>query len=61
GFVSLKVYNSLGQEVKTLVNENKGVGNYSVEFNASNLPSGMYFYKLQSGKFSQVKKMLLVK
>ncbi len=61
GHVSLVVYNSLGQEVKTLVNENKGIGNYNVEFNAVNLPSGIYFYKLQSGKFKQVKKILLVK
>ncbi len=61
GHVSLIVYNSLGEEIKTLVNENKASGSYKVSFNAENLPSGIYYYKLQSGEFIKVKKMLLLK
>jgi hypothetical protein len=61
GLVTLKVYDVLGKEVATLVNENKPEGNYEVEFNASALPSGMYIYKLQVGNFTDVKKMLLTK
>jgi hypothetical protein len=61
GLVTLKVYDVLGKEVATLVNENKPEGNYEVDFNASELPSGMYIYKLQAGSFSDVKKMLLMK
>ena len=59
--VVLKIYNMLGKEVQTLVNENKPAGNYTVEFNANNLPSGMYVYKLQAGSFSQSKKMVLLR
>ncbi|OQY73910.1 MAG: hypothetical protein B6D44_05845 [Ignavibacteriales bacterium UTCHB2] len=61
GLVTLKVCDILGKEVATLVNENKRSGTYEVNFNASNLPSGIYIYKLQSGIFSDVKKMLLIK
>ena len=61
GFVSLKVYDLLGKEVKTLVNEVKPPGIYSTEFDGSNLPSGIYFYKIEVGHFSQVRKMILVK
>jgi len=61
GLVTLKVYDILGKEVATIVNENKPEGNYEAEFNASELPSGMYIYKIQSGNFSEVKKMLLLK
>ena len=61
GFVTLKVMNILGKEVTTLVNEQKAAGNYSVEFDGVNLPSGVYFYKLQAGTFSQIKKMILLK
>jgi len=69
GFVSLKVYDLLGKEVKTLVNEIKPAGIYSVEFDGSDLPSGIYYYKLvvslsnpiESGNFTQVRKMILVK
>ena len=60
-FVSLKVFNSLGEEVAELINETKPAGNYSVSFNASELSSGIYFYKLQSGSFIQTRKMILVK
>jgi hypothetical protein len=61
GLVTLKVYDILGKEIATLVNENKPSGNYEAEFNASALPSGMYIYKLQAGNFTDVKKMLLLK
>jgi len=61
GMVSLKVYDILGTEVSSLVNENQKAGNYSVSFNASNLPSGIYFYTIQSGNFSDSKKMILLK
>ena len=60
-FVNLVVYNSLGQEVTTLVNQTQSVGKYTVQFNASNLSSGVYIYKLQAGEFSSTKKMLLMK
>lgn len=61
GLVTLKVYDILGKEIATLVNENKPIGNYEVDFNASQLPSGMYIYKIQSGIFNDAKKMLLTK
>ena len=60
-FVTLKVYNILGKEVATLVNDNKPAGFYTVAFNASSLPSGVYFYKLTAGEFTDVKRMILVK
>lgn len=59
--VQLKIYDILGNEISTLVNEEKASGRYEVEFNASNLPSGVYIYKLQAGKFSESKKMVLIK
>jgi len=59
--VQLKVYNVIGQEVATLVNDVMNQGNYSVAFNADNFSSGVYFYKLETGKFSEVKKMILAK
>lgn len=61
GFVTLKVYNVLGEEVAELVNENKPAGNYSVNFNATELASGMYIYKISAGNFIQTKKMILMK
>lgn len=61
GMVTLKVYNMLGKEVATLVNEVKTAGNYIVGFNASNLPSGAYFYRIEAGNFNDTKKMLLIK
>lgn len=61
GFVTLKVYNTLGQEVKTLVNEIHRAGNHEVDFDAPNLPSGVYFYKLSAGSFLSTKKMVLLK
>ena len=59
--VVLKVYNILGQEVATLVDEEQRAGVYEFKFDASNLSSGVYFYRLQAGKFIDVKKMILVK
>jgi photosystem II stability/assembly factor-like uncharacterized protein len=61
GFVSLKVYDMMGKEIKTLVNEIKPAGNYKIEFDGSDLPSGVYYYKIESGNFTQVRKMLLIK
>lgn len=61
GQVSLIVFNSLGQEIQTLVNEDKIIGSYEVLFNASNLPSGVYFYRLQVGSFVETKKMSFLK
>jgi photosystem II stability/assembly factor-like uncharacterized protein len=61
GLVTLKVYDVLGKEVATLVNEVKNAGTYNYEFNASSLTSGVYFYKLEANGFSDVKKMMLVK
>lgn len=60
-FVTLKVYDILGREVATLVNENLTAGNHTYNFDASKLTSGVYFYKLQTGKFSETKKMILMK
>jgi hypothetical protein len=59
--VVLKVYNMLGQELATLVNENKPAGVYTVEFNANNLASGVYFYRLHAGGFVETKKLLLMR
>jgi hypothetical protein len=59
--VTLKVYDVLGNEIATLVNEEKPAGSYEVEFDGNNLPSGIYFYQLQAGQFTQTKKMLLIK
>ena len=61
GFVSLKVYDLLGREVMTLLNEQKAAGTYRATFDATNLPSGTYFYVLRAGSFNDVKKMTLVK
>jgi photosystem II stability/assembly factor-like uncharacterized protein len=60
-FVSLKVYNSLGQEVETLVTKELNTGNYKYDWNAEGLTSGIYFYKLQAGSFVETKKMMLIK
>jgi len=60
-FVSLKVYDVLGNEVVVLVNEKKEPGNYKVEFDGSSLASGIYYYKITSGSFTETKKMMLLK
>ena len=59
--VQMKVYDVLGNEVTTLVNEAKPAGEYEIEWDASGLPSGIYFYQLKAGKFIQTKKMILIK
>jgi hypothetical protein len=59
--VRLSVFNSLGEKVKTLVNETKDPGVYEVEFSANEFPSGIYFYKIQAGSFVDTKKMILIK
>jgi len=59
--VSLKIFNTLGQEMETLVNEEKQVGTYEVNWNASNLQSGVYFYRIQAGSYVETKKMVLMK
>ena len=61
GFVSLKVYDAVGKEIATLVNEIKPAGRYEVVFDGSNLSSGIYFYKIEAGSFSAVKRMTLIK
>ena len=61
GFVSLKVYDMLGKEIATLVNENLNPGTYKYNFDASDLTSGIYFYKLESDGFQETKRMLLIK
>ena len=61
GLVTLKIYDITGREINTLVNEVKQAGYYTVDFNASHLSSGVYFYKIQSGDYSSVKRMVLIK
>ncbi len=61
GLVSLKVYDMLGREMATLVNENKSAGTYTVNFDAKNLSSGVYLYSISAGNFQQTKKMILTK
>ena len=60
-FVTIKIYNLPGKEVKSLVNDFKKAGRYIVSFNGSDLASGVYYYKISAGKFEQVKKMILIK
>lgn len=59
--VSLKIFDVLGREISTLVNEEQASGNYTIEFDASSLKSGVYFYRLQNGSFSETKKFILLK
>ncbi|MCX7876470.1 MAG: T9SS type A sorting domain-containing protein [Melioribacteraceae bacterium] len=61
GLTTLSVYNLIGEKIATIVNENLNAGHHEFSFNAQNLPSGIYFYKLESGSFSQTKKMILMK
>ncbi len=61
GYVTLKIYDVLGREVATLVEEFKEAGYYEVEFNGSSLSSGVYFYKLTAGSYASVKKLLITK
>lgn len=59
--VKIEVYDLLGKRIRVLLNERQGPGNYRVEFNTDELPSGIYFYKISSGQFTDIKKMLLIK
>ena len=59
--MTLKVYDILGKEVATLLNEEKLAGTYEVEFNGSKLSSGVYFYQLKAGSYTATKKLLLMK
>ncbi len=61
GLVTLKIYNAIGQEITTLINEIKQIGNYYLQFDASLLPSGVYFYQLNAGNFTNTKKMILLR
>lgn len=60
-FVDLRVYDLLGNEVATLINTAQAAGSYSIIFDAADLPSGIYIYKITAGKYSDTKKLLLVK
>ncbi len=60
-FVSLKIYDVLGKEISTLISEEMNAGTYTVNWNASALPSGVYFYRLQAKNFSETKKLVLTK
>ena len=60
-YVSLKVYDILGNEIAELVNEQKSAGTYRVNFDASSMSSGVYFYRIKTGSFNQVRKMMLLK
>lgn len=60
-FVTIKIYDILGKEVMNLVNKFKQAGRYIISFNANNLPSGIYFYKIKAGSFEQVRKMVMVR
>ena len=61
GLVTLDVYDVLGKKIATLVNESQDAGNYQIEFKGNYLPSGTYFYRIQSGNFIRVRKMILLK
>jgi len=60
-FTTLKIYDVLGNEVSTLVNEQKPAGSYEIDFNGGNLPSGIYFYQLRVGNFVSTKKLILLR
>ena len=60
-FVTIKIYDVLGSEVATLLNEERPAGTYELNWNANNISSGVYFYTLQAGDFVETKKMILLK
>ena len=60
-YVTLKVYNMLGEEVATLVSETKPAGSYEAQWDAANIPSGVYYYRMQAGQFTDTKKLILLK
>ncbi|MBK7632282.1 MAG: T9SS type A sorting domain-containing protein [Ignavibacteriales bacterium] len=59
--VQIKVFDVLGNEIETIVNEEKPIGTYELNWNAANLPSGVYFYRLRAGDYVQTRKMILLK
>ncbi len=59
--VQIKIYDVLGEEISVLLNEYKNAGTYNIPFNANELPSGVYFYRIISGRYSETKKMLLLR
>jgi hypothetical protein len=59
--VTLKVFNLRGQEIATLVNESKSAGEYNIQWNPTNVSSGVYVYRLKAGKFIETKKLVLLK
>jgi len=61
GNVKISIYDALGKNVGTLVNKSQNAGNYSIEWNAANLPSGVYIYKIEAGSYTSTKKMMLIK
>jgi hypothetical protein len=61
GLVKLAVFDALGREVAKLVDQNMNAGSYKVDWNASEFPSGVYFYRIEAGDFTQTKKMILIK
>jgi len=61
GNVRISIHNILGEEIKVLLDGEKEAGYYSTDFNASDLPSGVYFYRMQTGKFIDTKKMILLR
>ena len=61
GYTTLKIYNSLGQEVAVLINKELTTGTSEVEWNASSLPSGIYFYQLKTESYAETRKMILIK
>ena len=60
-YVSLIIYNLLGNEIDILVNEEKAAGIYNINWDAKDLPSGIYLYRIEAGEFQEVKKMILMK
>jgi len=61
GRVTIDIFNTLGQKIQTLVDEHKAAGRYTIELKGNKLPTGIYFYRMRAGDFSQIKKMMLVK
>ncbi|MCX6165889.1 MAG: T9SS type A sorting domain-containing protein, partial [Ignavibacteriae bacterium] len=59
--VSIKLYDITGREIKTLLNERKNAGYYTIDFTANNIASGVYFYRIVAGSYSEIKKMVLIK
>jgi hypothetical protein len=60
-FISLKVYDALGREVANIVSEEMSAGSYSRQWNAASMPSGVYFYRLIAGSYTETKKLMLLK